>query len=296
MSEFPYYKNQVLPDSLNRPEKLKYNTLEQLLNYLENAKHKNITIYPYCNSVDAETGLVELVFDENYSLQVKGYIERNDVTYVLDDHGEVHIGRCIDCLDNYVGVKVKSIKHNKKDDVYEVKCSRKDVVKEIHDIYNNDIKNNVFTKNMLVKGLVTGMDDSKVFIDIGGDVIGILGVADISRAYVKEPSEVVNIGDVLDLCVKQIYADPIKISLSREMLLPGWDEIDKKYKVGKIVPGIIKNRIATGIFVELDESFEGLAEFPANGQKYNYGDRVKVKINVIDKKRQKIKLKIITNR
>ena len=80
------------------------------------------------------------------------------------------------------------------------------------------------------------------------------------------------------------------------MLLPGWDTIDEKFKAGKIVPGIVKNRIATGIFIELDESFEGLADFPPNAQKYQYGDRVKVRINVIDKKREKIKLKIIDNR
>ena len=80
------------------------------------------------------------------------------------------------------------------------------------------------------------------------------------------------------------------------MLLPGWESIDEKYKTGKIVPGIVKNRIATGIFIELDESFEGLADFPPNAEKYKYGDRVKVRINVIDKKREKIKLKIISNR
>lgn len=295
MKKFPFYKNQVLPDVFNKPEH-NYNNLDELLKWLEDAKRTNKTIKVYSDTVDSSTGLVELSFGEEYDKKVRGYVERNDVTYHLDNTGEVHIGRCIDCLDNYIGVKVKEINYDSTNDYYKVKCSRKDAVKEVHDKYNSDIEKGILTANMMVKGHVTGMDYNKVYVDIGGDVTAILGVADISKAYVADPADVFNIGDKVELVIKKIYANPIKTSLSRAMLLPGWESIDEKYKVGKIVPGIVKNRIATGIFVELDESFEGLADFPANDQKYEFGDRVKVRINVIDKKREKIKLKIIGNR
>lgn len=295
MNKFPYYKNQVLPDRLNKPTQMSFDTKEQLLEYLKTANRNNTTVYAYCNSVDSNTGLVELSFDDKHDLDVKGFIERNDVTYVHDENGEVHIGRSIDCLDNYIGVKVKDISYNKKDDNYYIKCSRKEVVKNIYDIYNDDIKKGFLDENMLVKGIITGMDEEKVFINLGGDVTGLLGIADICKSYVRHPSDILSVGQVLDLVVKKVYTDPVRISLSREILLPGWDSIDKKYKPGKIVPGIIKNRITTGIFVELDESFEGLAEFPANNKTYKYGDRVKVRIDVIDKKREKIKLRIINN-
>ena len=295
MSKFPYYKNQVLPDVFNEAHE-GFKTLESLIKYLEGAKSRNKTIQVYSDTVDATTGLVELSFGEEYDDKIRGYVEREDVTYLKEDSNKVHIGRCIDCLDNYINIKVKDIVYDEKNDFYKVKCSRKDAVKEIHDMYNKDIENGILTANMMVKGNVTGMDYNKVYVDIGGDVTAILGVADIARSYVAEPSDVINIGDKVDLVIKKIYANPIKTSLSRAMLLPGWDTIDEKFKAGKIVPGIVKNRIATGIFIELDESFEGLADFPPNAQKYQYGDRVKVRINVIDKKREKIKLKIIDNR
>lgn len=295
MYKFPFYKKQVLPDVFNEPHE-GFKTLGNLIKHLEDAKSKNKTIQAYSDTVDATTGLVELSFGEEYDDKIRGYVEREDVTYLKEDSNKVHIGRCIDCLDNYINIKVKDIVYDEKNDFYKVKCSRKDAVKEIHDMYNKDIENGKLTANMMVKGNVTGMDYNKVYVDIGGDVTAILGVADIAKSYVAEPSDIINIGDKVELVIKKIYANPIKTSLSRAMLLPGWDTIDEKFKTGKIVPGIVKNRIATGIFIELDESFEGLADFPPNDQKYKYGDRVKVRINVIDKKREKIKLKIIDNR
>lgn len=295
MKKFPFYEKQVLPDVFNKPNK-SFESLERLLEYLKNAKEKNKTIQVYSDTVDSITGLVELSFGEEYDEKIRGYVERDDVTYLREDSDNVHIGRCIDCLDNYINIKVKDIKYDEENNFYKIKCSRKDAVEEIHNMYNKDIENGKLTANMMVKGIVTGMDYNKVYVDIGGDVTAILGVADIARSYVSEPSDIININEKVDLVIKKIYANPIKTSLSRAMLLPGWDSIDEKYKVGKIVPGIVKNRIATGIFIELDESFEGLADFPPQDQRYQYGDRVKVRINVIDKKREKIKLKIIDNR
>lgn len=291
MNKFPYYENQVLPDSLNLNRHL-FNSEDELLNKLKIAHQRNQTIYAYCNSVDDEKGIADIEFMENS--KIKGYIEKDEVTYKHDDDGEVHVGRVIDCLDNNIGVKILGFEE--KDDKILVRCSRKKVVREIYERYNNDIKNNVFTAEKMVKGIITGMDYNKAYIDIGGDVTAILGVADISRSFVKDPSEILEIGQEVELVVKKLYSDPIKVSLSRAMLLPGWESIDDRFEVGKIVPGTIKNQLVTGLFVELDESFEGIADFPTNGKKYSYGDRVKVKINVIDKKREKIKLKIIGNR
>lgn len=296
MKDFPYYKNQVLPDILDELNIYDFDDINVLLDFLKKAKDANKTIIGYCTSVDSITGLVELIFDEEFSDKIVGYIEKDDVTYITNKDGTVHIGRAIDCLDKFIKVKVKDITYDEENDTYKVKCSRKDVVKPIHDMYMNDIKSGVLAPNMKVKGIVTGMDSTRVFVDIGGDVTGILGVADIARAYVVDPSDVLSLGDELELVVKIAQVEPFKLSLSRKMLLSGWDEIDKKYKVGKIVPGIVKNRIPTGIFVELDECFEGLADFPPFEKNLKFGDRVKVRINVIDKKREKIKLKIISNR
>lgn len=291
MSKYPYYKNQIVPDKLNDTPTFFQDEVD-LLNKLSKAKGSNETIYGFCYSVDRKTGEIEISFiEDNYD--IIGYVLLEDIAY--KENEEVHIGRGIDCVDSIIGVKILDIE-DEVDGLIKVKCSRKEVSREIHDKYNNDIKHGTLKEGLTVKGIITGMDHNKVYVDIGGDVTAILGVADISKVFVRQPSDILEHGQVLDLVVKKVYADPIKVSLSRSMLLSGWESIDRRFKVGKIVPGIIKNRMATGLFVELSESFEGLAEDIPVGVKYNYGDRVKVNILTIDKKREKIKLRIIENK
>lgn len=285
--KYPLYKNQVFPDKLNTEQTI-FKNYEDAINKLKKAIQTKETIYAYCYSADDTTGEVELMFNDLNN--IIGYIKLEDITY-----DKVHIGRAVACVDNIIGVKIKNIEEDE-DGFVKVKCSRKDVVKEISDKYNSDIEHEIFKEGLIVKGIVTGMDFNKVYVDIGGDVTAILGVADISRVYVREPSDIIKYGETLDLVVKKIYSNPIKVSLSRAMLINGWESIDKRFKVGKIVPGIVKNRIATGLFIELNESFEGLAEDIPVDIKYNYGDRVKVNILTIDKKREKIKLRIVQNR
>lgn len=287
MRKYTVYKNQVLPDVLNTKQTT-FKNHDEAIKELKKAIKSKKTIFAYCCSADDTTGEIELQFNDLPN--IIGYVLLEDMTY-----DKIHIGKSITCVDNIVGVRIKELEELD-NGFFKVKCSRKEVVKKIHDTYNKDIDNGIFKAELMVKGVVTGMDFNKVYVDIGGDVTAILGVADISRVYVKQPSDMIKNGDVLDLVIKKLYSNPIKISLSRSMLISGWETIDTRFRVGKIVPGIVKNRMATGLFIELSESFEGLAEDIPPGVKYSYGDRVKVNILVIDKKREKIKLRIIQNK
>lgn len=294
MNKQIYYENQVLPHQLSDNETT-FNDLmddKELLKRLQKAITTKETIYTYCESSDVKNGITELSFIENSN--IIGYILLNDITY-----DKVHIGKANSCVGYNIGVKIVQIEEENNGFI-RVRCSRSEVLKEIHDMYNSDIEKEILKEGQMIKGIVTGMDFNKVYIDIGGDVTAILGVADISRVFVRDPSEVIQVGQVLELAVKKVYPidgdKPMHISLSRAMLQNGWENIDRRLKVGKIVPGIVKNRMATGIFIELSESFEGIAEDIPVGVKYNYGDRVLVNILTIDKKRHKIKLRIIQNR
>ena len=291
MSKLKRYQNQVLPDEFNETT-TEFHDSEEMLKRLKEAKEKKESVYAYCLSTHRDTGELELEF--MYGSNVIGSVPLDEVTY-KQNGDQVHIGRAIDTVGKIIGVKILDIDESDPDNIV-VKCSRKDHVQEIADRYNKDIENNEFTEGMLVKGIVTGYDNNKVFVDIGGDVTAILGVADIARVYVKHPGTKYKTGDKVELAIKKLYANPTKISLSRAMMLPGWESIDKRFSVGKIVPGMIKNKIPTGVFIELNESFEGLAENLPEDKHYNFGDKVKVCILTIDKKREKIKLKVIENR
>lgn len=292
MSKFEKYVNQVLPDDFNQSPTV-FKDKEDLLAKLTRAKENNETIYGYCISTHKDTGELELEFMPGED--VFGYVELEEVTYKgSGEENKVHIGRAIDSVDKVVGVKIREIDDSDPSFI-RVTCSRKDHVLEMEKKYNEDIEKGLFKENMTVVGRVTGVDSTRVFVDIGADVTAILGVADISRVYIKHPAEKYEVGQKVELAVKKIYSNPIKVSLSRAMMLPGWESIDKRFSTGKIVPGIIKGKIPTGVFVEISESFEGLAEDLPEGKAYNYGDRVKVSILTIDKKREKIKLRVIEN-
>lgn len=291
MGKFKKYPNQVLPDEFNETT-TEFTSEEELLSYLKVAKEKNDSFYALCLSVDTKTGELEL--ELMYGSNITGYVPLDEVTF-KQNNNQVHIGRAIDTVGKIIGVKVLEIDESDPENI-KVKCTRKNHVQEIADMYNSDIEKKIFTEEMLVKGVVTGYDHNKVFVDIGGDVTAILGVADIARVFVKHPSVKYKSGDKIEVAVKKLYANPIKVSLSRAMTLPGWESIDKRFSAGKIVMGTIKNKIPTGVFIELNESYEGLAEDIPEGRNYKYGDKVKVSILKIDKKREKIKLKIIENK
>lgn len=290
MKALERYKNQVLPDDLNEVD---LSLEDNILPKLKKAMERKETVYAYVLSADVDTGELELSFSNDYN--ILGKVDLAEVTYKTTGRkNTVHIGRSIDTVGKTIGVKVLDIDESN-ENLTIVHCSRKAYVEEIANKYNSDIEKNNFRSNMIVEGVITGMDLNKVFVDIGGDVTAILGVADIARVYVKDPSERYKGGERVILAVKKVYANPIKVSLSRAMLLPGWESIEQRFSVGKIVPGKIKNKISSGVFIELNESFEGLAEEMPHGKKYNYGDKVKVCILTIDKVRFKIKLKIIEN-
>ncbi|MCK9470660.1 MAG: S1 RNA-binding domain-containing protein [Bacilli bacterium] len=288
MNKYQVYESQVLPDRLNT-ERTVFESEEDLLVKLKQVLKNKETIFAYCNLVDQKNEIMELEFLENS--KIIGYVPTEEISF-----DRSHIGRGITHLGMIVGVKILEIEEEK-NGIIKVKCSRKEHGAEVYKKLTNDVKKGALKEGMIIKGIVDGMEHDKVYIDIGcGDIMAMLGVADIARAYVREPSEVLQLEQEVELVVKKIYIEPLKISLSRAMLMDGWESIDKKYRAGTIVPGTVKNRMATGVFIALDESFEGLAENIPTGTRLNYGDKVKVSILTIDKKREKIRLKIISNK
>jgi len=108
------------------------------------------------------------------------------------------------------------------------------------------------------RGQVKNITDFGAFIDLGG-LDGLLHITDMSWGRVGHPSEVVSIGDDLDIKVLDIDWDRERISLGLKQLLPyPWTEIDKKYPVGSRVKGRVVSITNYGAFVELEKGVEGL--------------------------------------
>ncbi len=101
------------------------------------------------------------------------------------------------------------------------------------------------------EGIVKNITDFGAFIDLGG-LDGLLHITDMSWGRVGHPSEVVDIGALLDVKVLDIDWDRERISLGLKQLLPyPWTDIDKKYPVGSRVRGKVVSITNYGAFIEL---------------------------------------------
>ena len=130
------------------------------------------------------------------------------------------------------------------------------------------------------------------FVEIGGGVVGLLHIEDISVSRIKSPEERFSIGQKINVMIKSIDKDNNKIVLSYKELLGDWDENVKEYTEKTVVEGIVKetDKFKNGIFIELKPNLVGLAEYKDGVE---YGQKVNVYIKKIIKERKKIKLLII---
>jgi len=110
----------------------------------------------------------------------------------------------------------------------------------------------------VVKGTVTNIADFGAFVDLGG-IDGLLHITDMSWGRVNHPSEIVRIGDEIEVKILNIDRDKEKIALGlKQKETSPWEEIEKKYPVGCRVRGAVVNLMSYGAFVRLEDGIEGL--------------------------------------
>ncbi len=111
-------------------------------------------------------------------------------------------------------------------------------------------------------GPVTAVTDFGAFVDIGG-AEGLVHVSELAHRQVRKPSDVVKVGDIIDVVVKEVRGDKGKISLSRKAALPSpWKAFQSVHKVGDLVYGTITSTAEFGAFVLVEgdgfDPIEGL--------------------------------------
>ena len=149
------------------------------------------------------------------------------------------------------------------------------------------------------EGLVKNITDFGAFIDLGG-LDGLLHITDMSWGRVGHPSEVVDIGEAVDVKVLDIDWKRERISLGLKQLLPyPWTDIDKKYPVGSRVLGRVVSITNYGAFVELEKGVEGLVHISEMSWTRNVrhpsklvaiGDEIQTVVLKVDPREEKISL------
>ncbi len=166
-----------------------------------------------------------------------------------------------------------------------------------------ETKREQLVKELLVgqvrRGVVKNVTDFGAFIDLGG-LDGLLHITDMSWGRVGHPSEIVGIGDELDVKVLDIDWNRERISLGLKQLLPyPWKDIERKYPVGARVRGKVVSITNYGAFVELEKGVEGLVHISEMSWTRNVkhpsklvsiGDEIEAVVLKVDRDDEKISL------
>ena len=108
------------------------------------------------------------------------------------------------------------------------------------------------------KGVVKNLTDFGAFIDLNG-LDGLLHITDMSWGRIGHPSEILKVGQEIDVVVLDINKEKERVSLGlKQKLANPWENIESKYTVGQRVKGTIVNLVPYGAFVELEPGVEGL--------------------------------------
>lgn len=150
-------------------------------------------------------------------------------------------------------------------------------------------------------GTVKAITDFGAFIDLGG-VDGLLHITDMSWSKISHPSEVVAVGDRIEVMLLNMDRESGKISLGLKQRLPDpWQDIGNKYVVRSQVKGKVVNILPYGVFVELEKGIEGLIHISEiswtkkinnPGEVYAIGDMVEAIVLTVDKDARRIALSI----
>lgn len=117
---------------------------------------------------------------------------------------------------------------------------------------------NSIEKDIVMKGEVKRITNFGAFVDLGG-VDGLIHISEMSWGRIKHPTEVLSIGDVVEVYVKDVDKDKSRISLSlKQAIANPWENIGEKYIIGDVVEGKVVKLVDFGAFVELEAGVEGL--------------------------------------
>ncbi|MEC9375002.1 MAG: 30S ribosomal protein S1 [Pseudomonadota bacterium] len=179
-----------------------------------------------------------------------------------------------------------------------VVVSRRAVVEQEYSAERDELLENL-TEGATVKGVVKNLTDYGAFVDLGG-IDGLLHITDMAWKRVKHPTEIVNVGDEIDVKVLRFDREKNRVSLGIKQLgADPWQLITRRYPTDTRMFGKVTNIADYGCFVEIEEGVEGLvhvSEMDWTNKNVNpakvvqVGDEVEIMVLEIDEERRRISL------
>jgi small subunit ribosomal protein S1 len=202
-------------------------------------------------------------------------------------------------LDEYLGQNIQS-------KVIELNRSRNNVVLSRRAVLEEERKEQRqailerLQPGLVIEGQISNIVDFGAFVDLDG-IDGLIHISELSWSHVNHPSEVLSIGDTVQVKVLDIDRDRQRISLGlKQTQADPWQRVVDTYNVGDELEGTVTKVVAFGAFVEILEGVEGLVHISELAQQHvenpreivQPGDEVKVKILEIDSERRRLSLSI----
>ena len=181
-----------------------------------------------------------------------------------------------------------------------VVVSRRAVMEQANSVERDQLLETL-EEGQRVKGVVKNLTDYGAFVDLGG-IDGLLHITDMAWKRIKHPSEIVTVGDEIEVKVLKFDREKNRVSLGLKQLGDDpWGDIKGRYPEKTIVKGVITNLTDYGCFAELESGVEGLVHVSEMdwtnknvhpSKIVNLGDEVEVMILDIDEERRRISLGI----
>ncbi|MDK2963756.1 MAG: small subunit ribosomal protein [Verrucomicrobiota bacterium] len=160
-------------------------------------------------------------------------------------------------IDDYIGrtIDVKILKINK--ERKNIVVSRREIIEEARREQKLKLLGEI-KAGQVRKGIVKNITDFGAFVDLDG-IDGLLHVTDMSWGRINHPSEMVRVGDKIEVMILDVDLEKERISLGLKQTLSNpWEDIDAKYPVGTRLRGKVVSLAPYGAFVEIEEGVEGL--------------------------------------
>ncbi|MFY9402199.1 MAG: 30S ribosomal protein S1 [Candidatus Omnitrophota bacterium] len=190
-------------------------------------------------------------------------------------------------------VKINNLKRS-------IILSRREAVQKERDTAKDKIWSELKIGN-IATGTVKAITDFGAFIDLGG-VDGLLHITDMSWSKISHPSEVVALGDQIEVMILNMDKDSGKVSLGLKQRMPDpWADITDKFTVDSKVKGKVVNILPYGVFVELEKGIEGLIHVSEiswtkrinnPGELFSVGETVEAQIISVDADSRRISLSL----
>ena len=200
-------------------------------------------------------------------------------------------------LQAYLGTRIEARVIEMDRNRNNVVLSRRVVLEEARKAERSEILSKL-KPGMRLRGTVSSIVDFGAFVDLGG-IDGLIHISELSWNHVNHPSEVVKVGQEVEVQVLDVDLNRERISLGlKQTTEDPWRTLVKKYPVGAIVEGTVTKLVTFGVFVDLGDGVEGLVHISEMAKQHvdqpsqvcSVGDKVQVKVMEIDLDRRRISL------